>query len=77
MKYTLPLDKMSFLELFMGFYSLILIYFSILTGRTFIMPFLLLYASGFFYVAFLSIFESSVFAPKKKAVAAETALKST
>jgi len=65
MKYSLPLDKMAFLEMFMGIYSLVLIYFSITTGRLFIMPFLILYASGFFYVSFLSVFESSYFTERK------------
>ena len=79
MKYALPLDKMSFLELFMGIYCLVLIYFTVKTDRLFILPFLLLYASGFFYVSFLSIFESSYFSGKKNRVnlAQEVALKST
>ena len=77
MKYTLPLDRMSFLELFMGIYSLVLIYFSITTGRAFILPFLILYASGFFYVSFLSVIESSIFSTGKITGIVEAPLKST
>ena len=58
MKYKLPLDKAVFFELFMGVYCLLCIYFGIITYKPFVIPFMFLYAGGFFYVAFNSIAES-------------------
>ncbi|MCE9600201.1 MAG: glycosyltransferase family 2 protein [Spirochaetia bacterium] len=60
MKYKLPLDKTVFIEFFMGFYCLACIYFSILREKPFVVPFMLIYAAGFFYVAISSLSETFV-----------------
>jgi len=76
MKYRIPLDWMAFLELAMGLYCSTIIYFSVQTGRIYLLPFLLLYAIGFFYTGLLSIGESVVFSlPSRKMVVAEPHLK--
>ena len=59
MKYYIPLDKLVFAEIFMGIYCLACIYFSILMERPFVVPFMILYAGGFFYVAAQGIMETS------------------
>ena len=60
MKYKLPLDKTVFIEFFMGFYCVACIYFSIVKNKPFVVPFMLIYAAGFFYVALSSLSESFV-----------------
>lgn len=60
MKYKLPMDYTVFAELFMGLYCMACIYFSIVKGKPFVVPFMLIYAAGFFYVAFSSLSETLV-----------------
>ncbi len=59
-KYRIPLDWMVILELAMGVYCLVCLYYSFERDRVFLVPFMFLYASGFFYVAFSSLQESTV-----------------
>jgi len=74
-KYKLPLDPMAILEIAFGIYCLLTIYYSVVFFRLFLIPFMILYALGFFYIAFSSIKESmetaSLFGFRKQA-AAET-----
>lgn len=60
MKYKLPLDPTVFGEIFMGLYCLACIYFSIIKGKPFVIPFMMIYAAGFFYVAISSLSETFV-----------------
>jgi hypothetical protein len=65
MKYQVPLDPVAFFEFLMGLYCLAIIYYSVETRRLFLLPFILIYASGFFYVSILSFLESFVYSGKR------------
>ena len=54
-KYTIPLNAVSILELFLGFYSLTGLFMFLFFSKYLVSPFLLIYTSGFFYVFFLSV----------------------
>jgi len=58
MRYKLPFDRLIVLEFFMGCYCLLCVIVSIWYERLFIMPFMLLYAAGFFYIGIKGILES-------------------
>ncbi len=58
MKYSLPFDWLVFLEIFMGLYCVVCIAASFLNNRLFVAPFMVLYAGGFFYIAFKGLRES-------------------
>jgi cellulose synthase/poly-beta-1,6-N-acetylglucosamine synthase-like glycosyltransferase len=55
LKYTIPFDSLSFIELFMGAYCLFCVYISFVVEKPFIIGFLFIYAIGFFFVGFSSI----------------------
>lgn len=54
-KYAIPLNAVSILELFLGFYSLTGLFMFLFFSKYLVSPFLLIYTSGFFYVFFLSV----------------------
>ncbi len=58
LKYLVPMDKLVFLEIFMGLYCVACIYFAFAQDRLFVVPFMVLYAGGFFYVSYHSFLES-------------------
>ena len=60
MKYVLPLDRLVVLELFMGAYCVACIYAALMMSKPYLIPFMILYAGGFFYVAFLSLLENQL-----------------
>jgi len=53
--YSIPLNAISIVELFLGFYSLAGLILFICFSKYLVSPFLLIYTSGFFYVFFLSV----------------------
>jgi cellulose synthase/poly-beta-1,6-N-acetylglucosamine synthase-like glycosyltransferase len=55
LKYTVPFDSLTFLEIFMGIYCLFCVYVSIVVEKPMIIGFLFIYSLGFFFVAFSSI----------------------
>ncbi len=55
LKYTIPFDSLSFIELFMGAYCIFCVYISFVVEKPFIIGFLFIYAIGFFFVGFSSI----------------------
>ena len=55
--YALRKNMTSFLEIGLGFYLLIAVAYSIARGLYFPVPFLILFASGFFYVGGMSLFQ--------------------
>ncbi|MCC5816474.1 MAG: glycosyltransferase family 2 protein [Leptospira sp.] len=57
-KYAVPLDFHVILEIFMGSYAVFCIYLSIVMGKPYIIGFLVMYALGFYFVAFQSIREA-------------------
>lgn len=73
MKYVLPLDRLVFLEFFMGAYCVACIYFALVMRKPFVIPFMILYAGGFFYVAILSILENQMQARTLSVPAAKSA----
>jgi cellulose synthase/poly-beta-1,6-N-acetylglucosamine synthase-like glycosyltransferase len=54
-KYSIPLNAISMLELFLGLYSLSGLILFLFFSKYLVSPFLLIYTSGFFYVFFLSV----------------------
>ena len=54
-QYFIPLNSTSVLEFFLGVYSLIGLFLFLFFSKFLVSPFLLIYASGFFYVFFLSV----------------------
>ncbi|HRP69556.1 MAG TPA: glycosyl transferase, partial [Turneriella sp.] len=60
MKYAghVKLDKTPFLELFMGIYSVLIIYTAFAFNRTMFVPFMVIYAAGFFYIGIASLYEN-------------------
>ena len=54
-QYSIPLNSTSVLEFFLGVYSLTGLFLFLFFSKYLVSPFLLIYASGFFYVFFLSI----------------------
>lgn len=60
MKYKMPFDWFILLEIFMGLYCLVCIGASFLNNRLFVAPFMVLYAGGFFYIAFKGLRESTL-----------------
>ena len=54
-RYTIPLNAVSILELFLGLYSLTGLLMFLFFSKYLVSPFLLIYTSGFFYVFFLSV----------------------
>lgn len=60
MKYAahVKLDKTPFLEFFMGIYSLVIIYTAFAFDRTMFVPFMVMYAGGFFYISIASFYEN-------------------
>jgi len=54
-RYAIPLNAVSILELFLGFYSLTGLLMFLFFSKYLVSPFLLIYTSGFFYVFFLSV----------------------
>ncbi len=55
--YTIPLDPLVAVEFLMGVYCVVCGYFAFLT-RPMLVPFMVIYAAGFFYVSILSIREA-------------------
>lgn len=55
-KYRIKIDPFSWIEILMGVYSLGLVFYSIKSGILFFIPLMLLYAAGFFYLGFGSVF---------------------
>lgn len=53
--YSIPITTVSFIEFFMGLYSLTGLLLFLFYDKYFISPFLLIYTAGFFYVFFLSV----------------------
>ncbi len=53
--YSIPITTISFIEFFMGLYSLTGLLLFLFYDKYFISPFLLIYTAGFFYVFFLSV----------------------
>jgi cellulose synthase/poly-beta-1,6-N-acetylglucosamine synthase-like glycosyltransferase len=60
MKYAghVKLDKTPFLEFLMGIYSLMIIYTAFAFDRTMFVPFMVMYAAGFFYISIASFYEN-------------------
>lgn len=58
LKYKIPLDYLAILEILMGIYCLLTVYLSFYMKKPYVIPFLLLYAAGFFFVGFQSIKEA-------------------
>ena len=56
--YAAPLSPLSIIELFFGLYALAGLCLFLLFSKYLISPFLAIYASGFFYVFFLSVMQS-------------------
>ncbi|HDH51106.1 MAG TPA: glycosyl transferase family 2, partial [Nitrospirae bacterium] len=76
-KYKGEKNFLPIIELFLGFYFTFNIYFALINGIYVSIPFLMIFQVGFFYVAFLSIFQVTwarvaasrfirFFAPKKE-----------
>lgn len=59
-KYSVPFDWMVFLELAMAVYCMISIYYSFQKNKVFLVPFMLLYAAGFLYTAFSTLYDSTL-----------------
>ena len=57
MKYRIPMDPTVFLELAMGIYCIVSIYFSVLVEKPFLIPFMAIYAAGFLYISVNAILE--------------------
>ncbi len=57
MKYHQPLDLHSILEFAMGIYCLFCIYISFVVGKPFMVGFLIIYSSGFFFVGWNTVKE--------------------
>ena len=57
-KYRQRLDKLVVLEALMGVYCVLCIAASVSSERLFVIPFMLLYAAGFFYISGMSLKES-------------------
>ncbi|KCZ72335.1 glycosyl transferase [Candidatus Methanoperedens nitroreducens] len=57
-KYRLSFPFTTILELSLGIYALAALYISITTGSYFLVPFLVLYALGYFYIAGLTVLHS-------------------
>ena len=76
MKYAahVKLDKTPFLEFFMGVYALVIIYAAFNFHRTMFVPFMVMYACGFFYISFASFFENYKEMRAKKQFAMASAL---
>jgi len=74
MKYAgnVTLDKTPFLEFLMGVYALLIIYTAFVFDRTMFVPFMIIYACGFFYISIASFWENfqEVHAKKRLALAA-------
>ena len=58
LKYKIPLDYHALLEIVMGIYCLFTIYIAVFMNKLFIIPFLVLYASGFFFVGIQTLKEA-------------------
>lgn len=60
MKYAgnVKLDKTPFLEFFMGVYAVVIIYTAFAFERTLFVPFMIIYACGFFYISIASFWEN-------------------
>ncbi len=60
MKYALnvKLDKTPFLEFLMGLYAVLIIYVAFVFDRTLFIPFMVMYACGFFYISLASFKEN-------------------
>jgi cellulose synthase/poly-beta-1,6-N-acetylglucosamine synthase-like glycosyltransferase len=60
MKYAghVKLDKTPFLEFMMGVYSVIIIFAAFSFNRTMFVPFMVMYACGFFYISIASFYEN-------------------
>ena len=60
MKYAVnvKLDKTPFLEFFMGVYAILIIYTAFVFDRTMFVPFMVMYACGFFYISIASFWEN-------------------
>ncbi len=57
-KYRLSFPVMTVIEVALGVYALATLYFALITGNYFLVPFLALYALGYFYVSGLTILHS-------------------
>ncbi len=57
-KYRLSFPVMTVIEIILGIYALVTLYFSIITGNYFLAPFLAVYILGYFYVSGLTILHS-------------------
>ena len=51
------MDPAVLLELAMGIYCIVCIYFSVLVEKPFLIPFMAIYAAGFLYISFNAILE--------------------
>lgn len=69
---TIKLDKTAFIEMGMGFYILLTIYTAIAMDKTLVIPFMLIYAGGFFYTAFYTLFENMKERAERKEHLAQT-----
>lgn len=75
MKYAgnTKLDKTPFLEFLMGVYAIIIIYTAFVFDRTLFVPFMVIYACGFFYISIASFWENFQEMRAKKRLALATA----
>ena len=58
LKYKIPLDYHAVLEILMGAYCIFTIYLAVFMGKLFVIPFLVLYSAGFFFVGFQTLKEA-------------------
>ncbi|MCX7633982.1 MAG: glycosyltransferase, partial [Turneriella sp.] len=76
MKYAghIKLDIVPFLEFFMGIYALVIIYTAFLLERTLFVPFMVIYACGFFYISLATFWQNFKESQAKTRLALATAL---
>lgn len=68
---SLKFDKLALLEFLMGSYALLIIAASIWADKMFVIPFMALYAAGFFYVSFFTVWDAVQTAMAKRRAARE------